>query len=357
MMNGAFGALALGLAHVIVAEELHDEAWLQTNTVGWPQFRDRLQEYPPERVAAIIDVPQQQIIELARLYATTRPSLIKIADGVQRNLTGGQNVRAICALPALVGQYGQRGGGLAYNAADYIQWDDGVVNRWEDCPPPGRVINMNRLGATLTGEAVDPPVKSLFVFGANPLAASPNAGQILAGLKRHDLFVVVHELFQTDTADYADIILPATSQLEHIDLHKGSGHTVLTYNQPAIPPLAECKSNWEVMRLLAGAMGFDEPWLHQSPDEIIADMMSVLAAKSPAFTGITLDRLKAEHSVPIALKSITPFSDLNFPTPSGKVELYSEQIVLPGWTRCPAGRNSWMAHRLRQMPSVSRSSL
>lgn len=197
---------------------------------------------------------------------------------------------------------------------------------------------MNRLGAALTGEAVDPLVKSLFVFGANLLAASPNAGQILAGLKRDGLFVVVHELFQTDTADYANIILPATSQLEHIDLHKGSGHTILTYNQPAIPSLAECKSNWEVIRLLAGAIGFDEPWLHQSPDEIIAQMMAALAEKSRAFEGITLEQMKADHSVQIALESTIPFADLNFPTLSGKVELYSKQLAtaglgpLPGWT-------------------------
>lgn len=332
------GVLALGLAHIIVAEGLHNKAWLQANTVGWSEFQAQLQAYPPERVAAITGLAADQIIDLARLYASTQPSLIKILDGVQRNLTGGQNVRAICVLPALTGQYGQRGGGLAYNAADYIQWDETVVNQWADCPPPGRVINMNRLGAALTGEATNPPVKSLFVFAANPLAASPNAGLIREGLQRDDLFTVVHELFQTDTADYADIILPATSQLEQTDLHKGGGHTVITYNAPAIPPLGECKSNWAVMQLLAKTMGFNEPWLQQSEDEIIDEMLTAMAAKSPTFEGITLERLKQEHSIPLNLESTIPFADLKFPTPSGKVELYSEQLAaaglepLPGWT-------------------------
>src|SRR5207237_774727 len=162
-----------------------------SHTVGWPLLRQRLLEYPPERVARITGVAVEEIVGLARRYATCRPGLIKMADGINRNRRGGQNVRAICALPAVTGQYGVRGDGL----------------------------------------------------------------------RRDDLFTVVHELFMTDTADYADIVLPATSQLEHVDLHKAYGHTMLAYNRPAIAPLGECKSNWDVMRLLAGAMGFDEPWL------------------------------------------------------------------------------------------------
>jgi len=139
----------------------------------------------------------------------------------------------------------------------------------------------------------------------------------------------------TDTADYADIVLPATSQLEHVDLHKGYGHTLLTYNQPAIPPLGQCKSNWEVMGLLAGAMGFNEPYLQQSPDEIIVDMLAAMAAKNPAFSDITLERLKNEPSIPLNLPSTTPFADLHFPTPSGKVELYSERLAADGYDPVP----------------------
>jgi anaerobic selenocysteine-containing dehydrogenase len=242
---GSDGALALGLAHIIAREGWHDETWLAEHALGWSQLHRRLQEYPPERVAAITGLESEDIVRLARLYAETRPGLIKIADGLQRNLNGGQTVRAICALPALTGQYGRLGGGLSYSASGYLNWDSTAVNHWDQCPPPARKVNMNRLGAALLGEVEDPPIKSLFVFGSNPAAIAPNAGRVVAGLQREDLFTVVHELFMTDTADYADMILPATSQLEQTDLHKAYGHTHLTYNQQAIPPLGEAKSNWE----------------------------------------------------------------------------------------------------------------
>ncbi len=331
------GALALGLAHVIVAEGRHDEAWLQAFTVGWPQLQARLAEYEPARVAAITGLPEQAIIDLARLYAANRPSLIKIADGLQRHLNGGQTVRAICALPAITGQYGQRGGGLAYSTSGYIKWDKDALHHWDECPPPARSVNMNRLGAALLGEVSDPPIMSLYVFGANPATSSPNAGKIVQGLLRDDLFTVVHELFMTDTAMYADIVLPATSQLEHVDLHKAYGHTWLSYNHPAIPPLGESKSNWEVMTLLAEALGFNEPWLRQSPDEVIAEILTATAAHNPALAGITLARLKSGGALPLRLDTTTPFADLRFPTPSGKVELYAQSLAgagldpLPGW--------------------------
>jgi anaerobic selenocysteine-containing dehydrogenase len=332
------GALALGLAHVIVAEGLHDEAWLEAYTVGWPQLRERLAAYDPARVAAITGLPEQAIIDLARLYATTQPGLIKIADGLQRHLNGGQTVRAICALPALTGQYGIGGGGLAYSTSGYLQWDSAALNHWAECPPPARSVNMNRLGAALLGEVSDPPLMSLFVFGANPVTSAPNAGKIVDGLRRDDLFTVVHELFMTDTATYADIVLPATSQLEQTDLHKAYGHTLLIYNQPAIPPLGESKSNWAVMGLLADALSFAEPWLHQSPDEVIEEILTATAAHSPALQGITLTGLKANGAVLLRLGSTIPFADLRFPTPSGKVELYCAALAqagldpLPGWT-------------------------
>jgi anaerobic selenocysteine-containing dehydrogenase len=268
----------------------HDAAWLTAHTVGWPEFQARLADYPPERVAAITGVAEEDISKLAHLYATTQPALIKIADGLQRHGNGGQTTRAICALPALTGQYGRRGGGLAYSTSGYLKWDSEAINKWAECPPPARAVNMNRLGAALLGETADPPIQSLYVFGSNPAAIAPNAGQVVAGLQREDLFTVVHELFMTDTAEYADIVLPATSQLEQADLHKAYGHTLLTYNAPAIPPLGECKSNWEVMGLLATEMGFDEPWLHQSADEVIAEVLAATAVSHPILAPITLDR-------------------------------------------------------------------
>jgi anaerobic selenocysteine-containing dehydrogenase len=208
-----------------------------------------------------------------------------------------------------------------------VQWDKEAVHHWRDCPPPARTVNMNRLGAALTGEVADPPIKSLFVFGANPVASTPNAGRIIEGLKREDLFTVVHELFLTDTADHADIVLPATSQLEQTDLHKSYGHTFLTYNRPAIAPLGESKSNWEVMGLLADVMGFDEAWLHQSADEVIDEVLQATASCNPRLKGITPQRLRSQGAVPLTLDDSTPFADGRFPTPSGKVELFSQRLA------------------------------
>lgn len=335
---GSDGALALGVAHVIYSEGLHDEAWLEAHTTGWPELTRRILEYTPERAAEIAGLDPADVIELARLYAFQKPGLIKIADGLQRNRMGGQTVRAICALPAMTGQYGTRGGGLAYSTSGYLKWNSEAVNKWSECPLPGRWVNMNRLGAALTGEVSDPPLMSLFVFGSNPAAIAPNTSKVIAGLRREDLFTVVHELFMTDTAAYADIVLPATSQLEQADLHKAYGHTRLRYNAPAISPLGESKSNWEVMSLLAGAMGFDEPWLRQEVDEVIDEVLAATAAHNPRLAGITLERLKREGQIALTLDPEIPFADGHFPTPSGKVELYSERLAaegldpLPGWT-------------------------
>jgi anaerobic selenocysteine-containing dehydrogenase len=191
---------------------------------------------------------------------------------------------------------------------------------------------MNRIGAALTGEVTDPPITSLYVYCANPVASAPNASLTIAGLRREDLFTVVHELFMTDTAQYADIVLPATSQLEQIDLHKPYGQRSLLYNTPAIAPLGETKSNWEVMRLLAAALGYREPWLAQSGEEVIAEVLDATRAHNPLLTGITLQRLQAEGAVPISFApgQEVPFADLRFPTPSGKVELYSEAMAAAG---------------------------
>jgi anaerobic selenocysteine-containing dehydrogenase len=329
-MPGTDGALAMGVGHILLADGLHDERWLEDHTIGWTRLRERLADFPAERVAAITGIPRPDIVKLARLYGRTRPGLIRIADGINRNRNGGQNVRAICMLPAITGQYGTRGGGLAYSTSGYFPWDEEALHHWRDSPRPGRAVNMNRLGAALLGEASNPPIMALYVYGANPAASTPNASRIARGLLREDLFTVVHDLFLTDTADYADIVLPATSQLEHADLHKAYGHTMLTYNQPAIAPLGECKSNWEVMGLLARALGFEDPWLHQTPDQVIEEILAATAVRDPAFRGITLDRLKTGRAVPLAIDSEIPFADGAFPTPSGKVELFSNSLQAAG---------------------------
>ncbi len=329
-------ALALGLMHILFRDGLADEAWLAANTVGWEELRERAASYPPERVAEITGVEVEVIEGLARRYGTTEPALLKFADGVQRHGNGGQTVRALCCLPAVVGQIGVRGGGLSYSTSDFVRWDAEAMSHATECSPTPRIVNMNRLGAALTGEVCDPPIRSLFVFCANPVASTPNAGLIVRGLERDDLFTVVHDLFMTDTARYADIVLPATSQLEQVDLHKGYGHHYLQFNTPAIAPRGEAKSDWEVTRLLAGALGYEEPWLRQTSDEVLEEVFEATKATNPLLEGITLDRLREEGTVTLTMAvDAVPFADLRFPTPSGKVELRCEAVLADGLDPLP----------------------
>jgi anaerobic selenocysteine-containing dehydrogenase len=196
---------------------------------------------------------------------------------------------------------------------------------------------MVRLGAALTGEVTDPPIKALYVFNANPVTSTPNSALIIEGLCRDDLFTVVHELFMTDTAHYADIVLPATSQLEQLDLHKGYGHRFLQYNHAAIAPLGEARSNWDVMRALAAALGFREPWLRQSAEEALADIFTATAAHNALLDGITLERLQCEGTIPLnfAAGGEVPFADGCFPTRSGKMELRSQDMAERGLDPLP----------------------
>ncbi|MBC8162530.1 MAG: molybdopterin oxidoreductase family protein [Roseiflexaceae bacterium] len=334
------GALALGLMHVIFREGLHDAAWLESNSIGWRELRERVASYTPERVAEITGIDQETIVSLARRYATTKPALLKTADGVQRHGNGGQTMRAIICLPAVVGQVGTLGGGLFYSTGGFGRWDAESIGHKGECAATPRTINMNRLGAALMGEAADPPVQSLYVFAANPVASSPNAGLIAQGLQRDDLFTVVHEQFPTDTVQYADLVLPATTQLEHVDLHKAYGHRNLQYNQQAIAPPGECKSNWDVMRLLAAAMGYQEPWLHEDAETVIRGVVDATRATNPYFAGVTLERLQAEGTVPLhfAAESHVPFADGRFPTPSGKLELRCEALAARGIDALPEYR-------------------
>ncbi|MBA2755617.1 MAG: molybdopterin-dependent oxidoreductase, partial [Chloroflexia bacterium] len=268
------------------------------------------------------------------------PALLKFADGVQRHGNGGQTARALACLATITGQVGLRGGGLGYSTGGYVSWDRETVGRASQCPPTPRTVNMNRLGAALCGEVEGPPIRSLYVFCANPAAASPNTAKIIEGLRRDDLFTVVHEQFLTDTADYADLVLPATTQLEQVDLHTAYGHRNLQYNARAIDPPGEARSNLDVMRTLAAAMGYDEPWFRQEPEEIIAEVLAATARANPLLAGVTLDRLQRDGTVPLAFgegDATVPFADGHFPTPSGKVELYCEAMAdngldpLPRW--------------------------
>ena len=335
---GTDAALALSMMYVMVTEELHRPEWIAAYTVGWESLLERIMQYPPERAALITGLEVDTILKLARTYATTTPALLRVSDGINRHTNGGQTVRTLASLPALTGQYGLPGGGLMYSTSDWLQWDKEAVAHEKDpaCPLPPRSLNMNRLGAILIGEA-DPPVYSLFVYNANPVASTPNAGKIVEGLQRDDLFTVVHELFETDTARYADILLPATSQLEHVDLHKPYGHMSLQYNTPAIAPQGEARSNWDVMRSLSTAMGFNEYWLHQDANEVIQEILEATAQHNTRLESITLERLQEEGSIPLAISSSeeVPFAGGIFPTPSGKVEFYSETAAAEGYDPVP----------------------
>lgn len=354
---GTDAALALAMMYVVVTEGLHKLEWIAQHTVGWEQLRERILQYPPERAAQITGLASETIIDLARSYATSSPAMLRISDGINRHTNGGQTVRALACLPAIAGQYGLPGGGLMYSTGGWLNWNKEAVSYRNDpaCPPALRSLNMNRLGAILTGEA-DPPVYSLYVFSANPVASTPNTGKVVEGLLRDDLFTVVHELFETDTARYADIVLPATSQLEHVDLHKPYGHLSLQYNEPAIAPLGEARSNWDVMRSLAAAMGFQEPWLSADAQTVIREVVEA-SAHHPLLQGITYERLLAEGSVPlnIPVAARIPFADGVFRTPSGKVELYSAQAQAKGYDPLP-GWEPEAESKIMDVPSLSSAS-
>ena len=336
---GSDAALALSMMYVMVKEGLHKPEWLSQHALGWERLLERVLQFPPERAAAITGLAAETIVCLARDYATLTPAMLRISDGINRHTNGGQMVRALACLPAVTGQYGMRGGGLMYSTSDWLKWDKESVGHAHDpaCPPVPRALNMNRLGAILTGEA-DPPVYSLYVYNANPVASSPNASKIVEGLLRDDLFIVVHELFETDTARYADIVLPATSQLEQLDLHKPYGHLSLQYNTPAIAPLGEARSNWDVMRALAAAMGFTEQWLRDDAETVIREVVETTAASNPLLADITLERLQAEGTVPLPIpdEERVPFANGIFRTASGKVEMYSERARAKGYDPLPA---------------------
>ncbi|HVB25408.1 MAG TPA: molybdopterin oxidoreductase family protein [Ktedonobacteraceae bacterium] len=345
---GTDAALALGMMHVMVTEGLQQQAWIDDHTIGWEELLERIMQFPPERAALITGVAEETIRELARAYATTKPALLRVTDGINRHTNGGQTVRTLACLPALTGQYGILGGGLMYSTSDWLRWDAATVTHRYDavCPPTPRTLNMNRLGSLLTGEA-NPPVYALYVYNANPAASAPNAGKIAEGLRREDLFTVVHDLFETETARYADIVLPATSQLEHVDLHKPYGHLSLQYNMPAIEPRGEARSNWDVIRTLATSMGFNEPWLQEDANAVIRGVLETTAQKNPLLAHITLERLQAAGTVPFPIpdESRVPFAGGVFRTPSGKVEFYSAQAAAKGYDPVPNWEPEVESHR------------
>jgi anaerobic selenocysteine-containing dehydrogenase len=333
---GTDGALALSMMNVIINEALVDKDYVQRYTVGYDELAERVQQYPPEWGSQITGIPVEDIVTLAREFATIQPSVIRIGVAVERHQGGGQTVRSIACLSALAGSWRHVGGGLLQLPlwAFPMNWD--VLHGVDLLRPGTRIVNQFQLGPALTGElGLDPPIKALFVYNSNPVVVSPHQAETLAGLAREDLFTVVSEHFLTDTADYADIVLPATTQLEQFDIMFSWGHFYLTLNQPAIEPLGEAIPNVEQFRRLSERLGLDIPWYRQSDEEMA---LAALDWSHPNLQGITLDLLKEKGWARLNLPDpdhYAPHVEGNFPTASGKIELRSSlaeqvgNIVLP----------------------------
>ncbi|HEV2801150.1 MAG TPA: molybdopterin oxidoreductase family protein [Pyrinomonadaceae bacterium] len=332
-LPGTDAALALGLMHVIFAEGLEDKDYLARYTVGADELRARARDYPPARVAELCGVEAETIVRLAREYATTRPSVIRLNYGLQRHAGGGMAVRTVACLPAVTGAWRDAAGGALLSSSSTFPINHDLIKRPDLLPKPmPRTINMSQLGDALT-KVNDPPVRALYVYNSNPAAIAPEQATVLEGLRRDDLFTVVHEQFMTDTCDFADIVLPATTQLEHFDLHKAYGHLYLTINEPAIAPLHESKPNTEVFRLLAARLGFEEECFKDSDEEIARQALDLV---HPLLEGITLDALRERGWMRLNLpEPYAPFAEGNFPTPSGKCELSNERLELQGLPAVP----------------------
>jgi len=330
---GTDAALALGMMHIIIEENLYDAAYVARYTVGFDQLKEKVKEYPPERVEKWTGISSADIIKLAREYATHRPAVIRLNYGVQRSEYGGTATRAITMLPCITGSWKELGGGLQLSTSGAFQFNKAALERidLENLGRPARLINMVELGKTLN-EVDDPPVKALFVYNSNPAAVCPNHNDVIRGLKRKDLFTVVHEQFFTDTTDYADIVLPATTFFEHKDLQAAYGHYYVQVSNQAIPPLGECRSNVEVFGALAQRLEFEDDCFHDSVDTMID---AALDSGNPWLKGITRERLEKESQVrlqfhPHSTEAFLPFAQGGFQTPSGKAELYSEALKASG---------------------------
>jgi molybdopterin guanine dinucleotide-containing S/N-oxide reductase-like protein len=352
---GTDAALALGLMHVIINENLFDAGYVSRYTVGFEDLKARAEQYPPEKVAGWTGISAGDIRKLAREYATERPSVIRVNYGIQRSERGGMSMRAVTMLPCLIGSWKEIGGGLQLSLSGSFGLNREALEMPELMQKalgrPARIVNMVQLGSVLNSATMVtkmvPPIQALFVYNSNPAAVCPNHNEVVRGLMRPDLFTVVHEQFFTDTTDYADIVLPATTFFEHKDLQTAYGHYYLQVSNQAMEPAGECRSNVEMFRALAQRMGFEDECFRETVDSMID---RALESPNPWLEGITRDRLEREHRVRLNFESATahvgtdafvrpaehseaanaapflPFAQGNFPTPSGKAEFYSETL-------------------------------
>ncbi|MWV46523.1 molybdopterin-dependent oxidoreductase [Paenibacillus sp. HJL G12] len=316
---GTDTALALGVMHILFRDGWTDEAFMQRYTLGHEELREHVKNYTPDSVSAITGVPAEDIEKLARMYGEAAVSFIAIGNGLQHHDNGGMNVRSIACLPALTGQWLKKGGGAVktnggYNAmnSDYLERPDLRPN------PEARTINMNRIGEAL--EMQEQPIKAVFVYCSNPLVVAPDTERVQAGFAREDLFTVVHDLFMTDTAKYADIVLPAASSFETTELFGSYWHHFVQLQEPVIEKIGEAKGNVELFAMLGRAMELDEHAFSESEEDMIAGALEF--PENPYLNGVTLEALKEKRFVKLDMTAQASYLDrLN--TPSGKIELYS----------------------------------
>ncbi|MBR8282968.1 molybdopterin-containing oxidoreductase family protein [Burkholderia vietnamiensis] len=334
---GTDGAFALGMMNVLITENLLDHDYIAHHTVGFEALKARALSYPPERVAQICGIDASELIELARRYGATRKASIRLNYGMQRVRGGGNAVRAIASLPGLTGAWRDRAGGLLLSSSEFAPIDHAALLRpdlipgWPHKLP--RIINMNAIGDALLhlgDDAFGPKVEAVIVYNSNPVAVAPDSSKVAAGFAREDLFTVVLEHFQTDTVDFADIVLPATTQLEHLDIHKSYGHTYVMANLPAIPPVGEARPNTEIFRGIARSMGLDEPALYHSDEEVA---QAALRWDDPTLDS---DWNTLKHAGWVKLKlADAPFANGGFRTPSGKCEFHSARLEQMGLDPVP----------------------
>lgn len=340
-LPGTDAALALAMMHVIIGENLWDRDYVERYTLGFEQLAGRVQAYSPEKVAGITGVSAERIVALARDYASIRPAAIRISYGLQRYAGGASAVRTITCLPALTGAWRDPAGGILLSTGGWFDMNVTALERpdlLQASPNPRpRSINMSAIGDALLDAR--PPVRALYVYNSNPVTVAPDSRRVIAGFSREDLFCVVHDIFRTDTADYADILLPATTQLEQWDIHTGYGHLYVLANNPAIEPVGEALPNSEVFRRLAARMGFEEPCFRDSDEDICRQ---AIVSKNPRMQGMDWEQLKRDGFKRLNLPQVfAPFAEGGFPTLSGKCEFYSEAAKKLGLDPLP----TWMPPR------------
>ncbi|HYL89445.1 MAG TPA: molybdopterin oxidoreductase family protein [Burkholderiales bacterium] len=323
-LPGTDGALALGMMHVLVRDKRVDQDYVARHTIGYEALAKRvLAEYSPARVARLCGLDPAMIEQLGRDYATIKPAAIRLNYGMQRHAGGGIAARTIACLPALIGAWRDAAGGIVLSTSDFYGFDHAALERPDLLGGRRpRVLNHSQTGDALT--AANPAVRVTIVYNNNPVAVCPESDKVIAGFSREDLFTVVIDHFQTDTADYADIVLPATTQLEHLDVHKSYGHLYVLANNPAIAPVGESLPNSEIFRRLAARMGFTDECFRDSDEDICR---TAVASTKPKMAGVTWEKVKAEGWQKLAVPArFAPFADGGFPTPSGKCEFHSKWL-------------------------------